>query len=524
MNLEKLYRSIYLNLKRKSENLGIGEHKDLQRYRRNQNKFLKRKIKLSSETKLLNSCLKSEVIYLGDFHTFDQSTKNLERILKYLITKKQKFSIGLELVHSSHQLYIESYLANELSDLEFLETIQYHDSWRFPWNHYRLIFEWAKKYKIPIIGLNSKGSLDSRDKHASQIITQNLKAFPKSKMLVLFGEYHIFPDKLPAIVQKTANRKLSETIIHQNTEELFFKIQKLKKDGTIIEFSPTEFHLQTSPPWVKYESYVYWFEHIMEDSEFDLHRYIIQTGLKSYQTNYLDQFRLIFDVINKNLKLGLNPKLVDDVELWDQTQIEKTKKYILKIKDEKLRGYYHFLLEQHQTFLIPQTSIIYCPNYSLNRLSYAAGIYLFEIILKNQELDRSLLLKESNDLKFMFLLKQSFMGFLVSKIINPMRKCDLYQDLQLSKNNKSNQYALKILDQKKLIKLNQLSLIHLTAKTVGHLLAHYYFNRFAKDLEQELKNLDFYLYFSKNPQDDYSLLERNILKGIKINKEKKKRF
>lgn len=518
VNLEKLYKNIYLNIKRKAKNLGVNESKELIQYRKNQERLSKRPIKVSTETEMLKASLKSDIIFLGDFHTFDQSTKNLERLIRYFAEKKVSFAIGLELINSNHQLYIDSYLKGALSDLEFLECIHYHESWRFPWNHYRKIFEWAKKYRIPILGLNSEGSLHARDVHAANKIQNHLKLNQNQKMLVLFGEYHLCPNKLPKLL--THHKSV---IIQQNNENLFFRIQKLKKDGTVTKISKNEFHLQTSPPWIKYESYVYWYEHLLEDEDFDLHRYIIETGLKSYQANYLEQFKLIFDAINKNLNLGLDNNLIDQIELWDQTQLLKIKKLILKIKDKKIQAYFHFLLSEHQTFIIPETNIIYCPNYSLNRLSYAAGLFLFELILTRQNtLNRIQFLHKNNSSTSLFLVRQSFMGFLVSKIINPMRKCDLYADL--SDQNKLHQKCKETIDRKKIFKGRNLKETHLLAKFVGHFLAHNYFLKFEKNLEKELKNLEYYLYFSSKAEEDYSHLVQNILKSQNYKNQKKKRF
>ena len=69
--------------------------------------------------------------------------------------------------------------------MEFLEAINYQESWRFPWGHYREIFKFAQSEDIPIIALNSSGSLLERDKHAASLIHKELKNNPNDSMIVL---------------------------------------------------------------------------------------------------------------------------------------------------------------------------------------------------------------------------------------------------------------------------------------------------------------------------------------------------
>ena len=118
---------------------------ELIRYRRDQERFSKRKFKAVPMNELFEQIDKSRLIYLGDFHTFDQSSRTLQRLLRHMLkTKDKKLSLGMEMVNEEDQIYLDSYIQGLISEQEFLESINYHESWRFPWKHYRPFFEMAK--------------------------------------------------------------------------------------------------------------------------------------------------------------------------------------------------------------------------------------------------------------------------------------------------------------------------------------------------------------------------------------------
>ena len=175
INKDKLQRKMYDYLKSKALDYEGIVSDELNEYRNNMNSLAIRDFENVGLNHLLHQIDISNVIYLGDFHTFDQSSRNLKRILKILLAKGKKITLGLELVHHKHQDFIEGFLSGHITELEFLEEINYHESWRFPWTHYSVLFQEAKKGNVNIIGLNSEGSLSQRDEKASEIVSSFLK-------------------------------------------------------------------------------------------------------------------------------------------------------------------------------------------------------------------------------------------------------------------------------------------------------------------------------------------------------------
>ncbi|MFZ4712240.1 MAG: ChaN family lipoprotein [Bacteriovoracaceae bacterium] len=532
MQLHSIYRQIHRYIKEKALSFETVGNAELISYQKNLKKIALSPFKFTSLEKMLKTCQESQIVYLGDFHTFDQSSKNLERILKALKKKNKKFILCLEMVHAEYQVYIDSFLAGNLTEREFLESINYHEAWRFPWNHYRALFDLAKKENIPIMGINTKGTLKQRDEFAAGMLSTFLHMDPDARLMVLYGEYHIAHNKIPKDVElKLGNKKIKQTIIQQNLEDVYWRLPKTPR-SQLIRFSSGEFHLQTSPPWIKYESMVYWFENLTDDGESDIYLEAVTTGLKSFDANVLDHFSLITKKIHHKLKFKKSDVDLEDFNLYDQTKLTSMTKKIRGMKNKRFQKYYSFLLASHQSFKLPSENTLYCPNYSINRLSYTCGLFVFSHLKNRQGVKREDLLKskDANDV-FSYLLDQSFMGFLFSKIINPSRKCDLYLDLRekMNKSKRENEIAnlelsLKFLAAKGSIDLpHGLNELHLIAKNVGHLYAHYFFLWMNKDESDALSFLKSY-FEQEHPSHMGPVLLKKTIPMKNLKHEKKQYF
>jgi hypothetical protein len=73
-----LQKSIYRHLKRRAKSIEGEVSEELNRYERNQRKYASRPFEVSNLEKLLKSIEASDVVFLGDFHSFDQNTRNHE--------------------------------------------------------------------------------------------------------------------------------------------------------------------------------------------------------------------------------------------------------------------------------------------------------------------------------------------------------------------------------------------------------------------------------------------------------------
>lgn len=431
-------KKLFSYMKNKALKYEAGISHELEEYRESQEYYAQRDFSYSSMKKLFNSIHNSQVIYLGDFHTYDQNVRNLVRIIKSLLKNKSSMVIGLEMVHQKDQGQINSFLAGEITELEFLEGINYSESWRFPWSHYKIIFQYAKKFNIEIIALNSEGSLDKRDRYCAQIIFDYIKKYPRKKVLVLFGELHILPNKIPKELKiLSGNKKVRQTIIHQNLDIPYWKIAEKKKKAInrVINYSESEFCLFSAPPWLKYESMCYWYESLIDDPEFDLHQYILEKGLKLFTGNTLENFSVLIDEIEKYLVLSKH-KIADeeDFNLYDHSKLLYLTNYLESLEVENMKNFYNKLLLENQSFHILKSNILYCSNYSINKLSRLAGMYVFDKYrryhLNDEENLPAYFFNENKIQFFIYFCYQKIFSYFLARVINPFLKCDHYQDIK----------------------------------------------------------------------------------------------
>ncbi|MBL6991062.1 MAG: ChaN family lipoprotein [Bacteriovoracaceae bacterium] len=532
-----LQKSIYSYMRSKAHSYEGQMSKELKKYQRDQKKFISRPFKCSNLSELLKSIEHANIVYLGDFHTFDQNSKNLERLLRAITGKQSNFALGVELVSKLHQHIIDQYLNRHITEMEFLEDVNYQESWRFPWQNYSNFFKLARQDDFKILGLNSQGTLAQRDQTAAEIITDYLKAHPETTILVLFGEHHIVPDKLPKCVEKIMGPDVLQTIIHQNLDEIYWKMQESScSNRQIIKFTSSEFSLQTSPPWTKYESMIYWYENMLDDPEFDIHEYSRETGNKTFCNNVNENFFYICKEIIRSLGIEIEQKKLEDFNLYDNTKLKFVLGKIEAIEHSPLSNFYKKLVQTGKTFKIPFKHSMYCSNYSINRLSFLAGNHIYSIIRKkvNPDFEKILTQNKQTD-KFLFFLYQCLMSYFSSKIINPYRKCDLYQDLHRryqsqftkKKKKKNLKLALDIIDRNlplaDLLKGHDIRALHSAAKSIANFMADTLYDDFYQTQRPLFEKLINNVLYGEHDLDDINEL-LSILLPPNDYKNQKKRF
>lgn len=545
-NLLELHYRVYNYIKNKALSYEGRPSRELAKYRQDQIYYANRNFLISSRKELITSICNSQVIYLGDFHTFEQSSRNIQRIIKALLKNKKKFVLALEMVAQKHQYAINAYLDNAINEHDFLEEINYHESWNFPWVHYKNIFEMAKIEGFKIIGLNTEGNLQTRDLFASKIISNHIKKDPAIPLLVLYGELHIIPNKIPQkVLIQTGSSPIRQTIIHQNLDNIYWRQRQTKQNDEVVKFSNSEFNLQTSPPWIKYESMAYWYENLCDDPDFNINEYIMESGGKILSEETGENFNFICKEIVQNLDVNnLSIDQIEDYNLYDHTKFDYIEEMIMELKPNSIANFYKHLFSTNQLFKIPESNNYYCPNYSINRLSYIAGIHIFHLLAKQANISTFKILKTSNNVEhFLIFTLQSMFGFFCSKIINPHRKCDHYLDLikkldrkQTSSTEKKYiQLAIDIFDEKdgieQILSKSTRKIKYEVAKIIGHIFAEYLFkiiNNHNENINQQIKVMAINMirqniFQMPLTQETFTFLKRNIIPD-KVYKSERKRF
>jgi hypothetical protein len=432
-DIVRMHREIYHYMRRKALSYEGHGSKELNRCRRTQKKLSERPFQNSKQSELARAIDQAQIIYLGDFHTFDQSGRNLLRLLRPLVRSNTPLALGFEFIHHEHQHYLEYYSQGTISELEFLDAINYHESWHFPWNHYRQILKIACKNELPMLALNSEGTLSERDQFAAKTLHHFLQDNPEAKLLVFFGELHIMPDRLPQQLSSlSGEHPPKQLIIHQNLDEVYWRQEEERDHKLVVKFNQEEYCLMTSPPWIKYESMIYWYENLCDDPDFDIHEYLVEKGLKTFNSNTNDNFLLICNEVLRALQLEsrMNREELENYNLYDHRKMTFILDKVEQLPRKNMVSFYKKMILRGKIFKLPFTPNLYCPNYSINRLSFLAGVHIFDILAGGVKSDyERRALSGCQEERFTYFLNMNTLSYLSSKLINPFRKCDLYQDI-----------------------------------------------------------------------------------------------
>lgn len=348
--------------------------------------------------------MKSEIIFGSDFHAHSQSQRAHVRLLRHLPEKAQVV-LALECLAIEDQLFIDQFQNDELSEAQFLKQIDWARNWGFPWENYRPLFALAKRRKWRVVGLGRQkyreGSLSKRDGQMAADI-QRLRQENLGLIYVLVGELHLASSHLPRLCERLMPN-LRSIIIHQDVEELYFKLLERERDHQVeILRSGRRYCLMVSPPWVKWQSYLSFLEQTY-DRELD------EDQPQLDQTDHIEN---LIHLLARDFDLELD---TSDLQVFTP-ESDRTLRSLKKNLPKATWSVLEYHLTGNRSFLIPKSGLVYLSSPTLNRAAGMAGEYIHAKLSKRQEI-----FWHRMD-SFEPLIWKEAVAFFFSKWINPKRK------------------------------------------------------------------------------------------------------
>lgn len=112
-------------------------------------------LNLSKEIRMseaISQIKRNRIVLVGEHHGNQHHHQAQVDVIRALKEAGVDVAIGLEMFRSGSQEALDRWIEGELGEEEFQQI--YYDNWNYPWPAYRIIFEYARKEKIPLIGLN----------------------------------------------------------------------------------------------------------------------------------------------------------------------------------------------------------------------------------------------------------------------------------------------------------------------------------------------------------------------------------
>jgi len=217
--------------------------------------FRKYDAPLTSEQ--LNARLASaDVILLGDYHALPACQKFAAGLIEQLADGRPVV-LGVEAVLSRDQLILDSWWRREISEQYLRERLRFDREWGYDWTPFYGLLIAAREHAEGIYGLDCLPRYDlrrirSRDRHAALKIRQMREQHPEAILLVIFGESHMAPEHLPALVKKVLPAERTLTVL-QNIDALYWPA--VGEEAEAVSLRSDAVCIFNSNPLEKYESY-----------------------------------------------------------------------------------------------------------------------------------------------------------------------------------------------------------------------------------------------------------------------------
>ncbi|SDO39431.1 ChaN family lipoprotein [Desulforhopalus singaporensis] len=141
---------------------------------------------------VVDKLMENRVIYVGEQHTSLSDHLLQLRLIEAIHAKHDDLAIGMEMFPVTSQDALDSYILaqDSIDEAAFLRQSDYFNVWRFDYRYYRDIINFAKKNKVPVIGINLDRQIVSgvfRDGDTDGLDPQVLASLPKTRDLDIAG-------------------------------------------------------------------------------------------------------------------------------------------------------------------------------------------------------------------------------------------------------------------------------------------------------------------------------------------------
>lgn len=441
--VKKIKQEMYADYCR--ENPEIEEYYEA--YKKDTNSFER----TASKAELLQQIIQSDIVYLGDFHTFHQSQKTLLRLLASLckeslfLSKPRSIILGLEIVRYKDQEFLERYLRNDLDEKSFLRAINYEATWGFPWSSYQTIINYARKNSIKVVGLNSEypdqaNSIAKRDRYAAEVIGQLVKSHPGALLFILFGDLHLAETHLPQQVNEvlpTEEHLHKKTlIIYQNSERIYWELahQRREQEIDVVKIKDNVYCVINSTPVFVFQSYLNWQNSEEEIASSPIHKNWYtshpvpeQTMCGAPEVSDIDLTSQVIEIVKSICQfLELETPPFAKLSVYTPHNFDLLKRLGKDVLTPQEIKEIEINILKTESYFIDQTNMVYLATLSLNHVAEEAAHFIHNHYAPKPCFNPDFVQLD----KFYYHIIREALGFLGSKIINHKRMCLKERDFE----------------------------------------------------------------------------------------------
>ena len=170
---------------------------------------------------------KAGIVFVGDYHALPNSQRYLASLLRDPELHQRPVVLGVETIFSRDQHILDEWFRGEIDEDELRQRIRFELDWGYDWLPFYELLSAARDHGASIYGLDCMPREDlrkigARDRHAAGKIAEIRRRHSDALVLVLFGESHLAPQHLPALLQQRLPAEPMLTVL-QNVDALYWR-------------------------------------------------------------------------------------------------------------------------------------------------------------------------------------------------------------------------------------------------------------------------------------------------------------
>jgi hypothetical protein len=219
----------------------------------------------------LESVLRSaDILLVGDYHALPAYQQFCAELVRKLACNPRQARgagwgarpvvLGVEFILSRDQHIIDLWAANEISESELRQRLRFDLDWGYDWEPFYSLLDTARRSRAVVRGLdclprNDLRNIALRDRHAAETLGEIRRQSAGARLIVLFGESHLAPNHLPALLAKACPSDRILTVL-QNVDALCWQAAGEETERVdAVRVQEDVVCVFNTPPIEKYEAY-----------------------------------------------------------------------------------------------------------------------------------------------------------------------------------------------------------------------------------------------------------------------------
>jgi len=204
--------------------------------------------------------LAADFVLVGDYHALPKSQQFAAEVVERIAASGRQVVLGLECVFSRDQHILDDWQRGVTGERELRERLRFDTAWGYDWQPFYRLLTRARQAGALLYGLDAtaRGDLrriSIRDRHAAERVGVIHASHPEAAVVVLFGESHLAPQHLPALIRARVPRFDVLTVL-QNVDALYWQAAGEPGEPVrTVRVRPGVVCAFTATPLEKYESY-----------------------------------------------------------------------------------------------------------------------------------------------------------------------------------------------------------------------------------------------------------------------------